>query len=243
MSLNKTGIEWTQVFGEGSGHTWNPITGCANEPECDYCYARELVETRLASVYPNGFAPTFWPERLNDITPRQKPRGVFVGSMSDMWSPGVPQEWRDQVWARMGECLQHVFFTLTKQPQNVSGADLEVGEHVLMGVTVTRQEELRFWDWGWWPSFISFEPLLGPICTEQVGWRPDWAIIGADSRPAAVAHNTAREWVEHLVADLAVEGVPIFAKGNLARVMGREWVETHREWPPELAALKEEAQS
>jgi protein gp37 len=235
VSLNPTGIEWTHVFGEGSGYTWNPITGCTHG--CDYCYARALVETRLADIYPNGFAPTFWPERLGDVTPRQKPRGIFVGSMGDMWDPGVPQEWRDRVWARMAECRQHVYFTLTKQPQNFEGHNA-LGD-AYAGITVTRQEQMRIaWEWSWWPNFVSFEPLLGPICLEYWDWMPDWIIIGADSRPAGIAHTTEPAWVEHLAAEAQAAGVPVFAKDNLARVMGAEWVAAHRQWPAGLEALQ-----
>jgi len=194
MSLNPTGIEWTHVFGEGTGYTWNPITGCTRG--CDYCYARALVETRLKDVYPQGFAPTFWPDRLRDVTPKQKPRGIFVGSMGDMWDLAVPQEWRDQVWARVSDCRQHVFFSLTKQPMVSTRHDNlwhTALRNIWRGVTVTRREELRPWEWPWCPAFVSFEPLLGPVCLDAEGWCPDWAIIGADSRRAGVAHNTARE--------------------------------------------------
>lgn len=239
MSLNPTGIEWTHVFGEGTGYTWNPITGCRNG--CDYCYARALVETRLKDVYPQGFAPTFWPDRLRDVTPKQKPRGIFCGSMTDLWDSVVPQEWRDQVWESMARAEQHVYFTLTKQPQNIRPNNV-LGD-IWAGVTVTRREELRPWEWPWCPDFVSFEPLLGPVCLDAEGWCPDWAIIGADSRPAGIAHNTAREWVEHLVSDCEARSVPVFAKNNLARVMGAEWVAAHQQWPEELQKLREEART
>lgn len=233
MSLNPTSIEWTHVFGPGSGHTWNPITGCTKG--CYYCYARRLVETRLAHLYPNGFEPTFWANRLDDVTPRQKPKGIFVGSMGDMWDPNVPQEWRDAVWQRMRECPQHVYLTLTKQPRRVDPHEQRLWlDYIWHGVTATRQRELVPWEWREDFDFVSVEPMLGPICLQAAGFYMDWLIIGADSRPDADPNIPQKGWVEHLVADAEHACIPVLAKNNLTRVMGEDWVAEHQQWPEQL---------
>ena len=36
--MNKTPIEWASVFGEGTGRSWNPITGCLHPCRDTYCY-------------------------------------------------------------------------------------------------------------------------------------------------------------------------------------------------------------
>lgn len=36
--MNKTTIEWASVFGEGTGRSWNPITGCLHPCRDTYCY-------------------------------------------------------------------------------------------------------------------------------------------------------------------------------------------------------------
>jgi len=101
-------------------------------------------------------------------------------------------------------------------------------------VTITRQDAYIPLDWE--PDFVSFEPLLEPVVTFSWRWFPNWIIIGADSRPAGVAHTTEPEWVEHLAAEAQAAEIPVFAKDNLARVMGAEWVAAHREWPAGLEA-------
>jgi len=47
--MNRTKIEWVKNPDGTQGYTWNPITGCLNG--CDYCYARELANTRLKDIY------------------------------------------------------------------------------------------------------------------------------------------------------------------------------------------------
>ena len=36
--MNKTPIEWVSVFGEGTGRSWNPVTGCLHDCRDTYCY-------------------------------------------------------------------------------------------------------------------------------------------------------------------------------------------------------------
>lgn len=57
---DRTSIAWTEA-------TWNPVTGCSKiSPGCDHCYA-ETVAHRFSGTpaYPNGFAITQRPERLD----------------------------------------------------------------------------------------------------------------------------------------------------------------------------------
>lgn len=254
MSLNRTGIEWTHVFGEGSGYTWNPITGCTEG--CPYCYARELAETRLKKQFPEGFAHIYYhEERLRDVTPRQKPRGIFVGSMGDMWDSAVPQEWRDAVWQAMANAPQHVYLTLTKQPQNLSLRDTYCDlKHLWQGVTVTSEDDKNrlfrllhgFGVERARPLFVSMEPLLGPIehftyhVMGEGRFVPDWIIIGADSNADADREVPKREWVERIVQQADRHDIPVFAKNNLRRVMGAEWVAAHQQWPEALQRIREE---
>lgn len=238
--MNRTAIEWTHVFGEGSGYTWNPIVGCSNS--CDYCYARRIATTRLAHLCEDcaTFTPHIHRERLSQATPRQKPRGVFVGSLCDMWDSAVPQEWRDAVWEAMAQANQHVYFTLTKQPQNVRGGPARLWA----GVTITQPADYwRSMQANFWPDFISFEPLLEFVCLEAMWGMPQWIIIGADSNANADREVPKREWVEHLVRDAQDADIPVFAKNNLARIMGAEWVAAHQQWPEELQKLREEART
>ena len=59
--MNKTTIEWTQVLGEGTGRSWNPITGCMHPCRDEYCYNTQkssAVLNRFGAkrmTNPNGF--------------------------------------------------------------------------------------------------------------------------------------------------------------------------------------------
>lgn len=108
---DKTRIEWTDA-------TWNPVTGCTKVSEgCDHCYA-ETIAHRFAGTpaYPNGFAVTLRPERLDQPLRWQRPRRIFVNSMSDLFHKDVPDEYIARVFAVMARATWHTFQVLTKRP-------------------------------------------------------------------------------------------------------------------------------
>lgn len=202
--MNATNIEWTHVFGPGTGYTWNPVTGCTNG--CEYCYARRLAETRLAHAYPNGFFPTFWPDRIEQPMQRKQPSGIFVTSMGDLWDPHVPQEWRDRVWDVVKQCPQHVFMCLTKQPQNITIDDAHVhasAHNLWFGVSSDGGPRGAVRPWllregvvpydGDGRLFGSFEPLLhwpseqhfymyrNPLQDMLSRWGQDWMAYDVSS--------------------------------------------------------------
>ena len=131
---NKTGIDWCN-------YTLNPIFGCANN--CDsgkWCYARKLAQRGLSGCLQcKAFEVHFHPERLADpIFRRKKPAVVFLDSMSDFWSPGVEQSWRDACIQAMGGAPQHQFVVLTKRPDRITQDDmLWWPPNAWIGVSVT----------------------------------------------------------------------------------------------------------
>lgn len=107
---DNSGIEWTDA-------TWNPVTGCDKvSPGCDHCYA-ESIAHRFAGTpaYPDGFAVTLRPERLDQPLRWRKPRKVFVNSMSDLFHKDIPDEYIARVFAVMALASQHTFQILTKR--------------------------------------------------------------------------------------------------------------------------------
>lgn len=105
-----TTIEWTN-------RTWNPVTGCQRvSPGCDRCYA-ETIAHRFAgtAAFPNGFAVTLHPERLD--APRRWRTGalVFVNSMSDLFHADVPDTFILTVFQTMADTPRHTYQVLTKR--------------------------------------------------------------------------------------------------------------------------------
>lgn len=59
-------------------------------------------------------------DREDDVcTCSQRPRRIFVNSMSDLFHESAPDEWIDRIFAVMALCPQHVFQVLTKRPHRM----------------------------------------------------------------------------------------------------------------------------
>lgn len=124
-----TGIEWTD-------ETWNPVTGYDRvSPGCAHCYA-ETIANRFAGTkaFPNGFAVTLHPERLDQPLHWWKPRRVFVNSMSDLFHPEVPDQFIAEVLTVMALCQKHTFQVLTKRPQRMAKLLADHGFWTMVGV-------------------------------------------------------------------------------------------------------------
>lgn len=104
--MKKTKIEWCDS-------TWNPVTGCLHG--CEYCYARAMAK-RFPAVYPNGFEPMFYKDRLNQFD-NCKGRNIFVCSMGDLFGDFIPDEWIEKVLDKCEQNQQHNYLFLTKNPE------------------------------------------------------------------------------------------------------------------------------
>ena len=113
-----TKIEWAE-------ETWNPILGCtAVSDGCDHCYSAREASGRLKNLaLYAGLAEggkftgevRLVPERLEQPMRWQRPRRIFVNSMSDLFHDDVPDGFIAQIWNVMAHCPQHTFQILTKR--------------------------------------------------------------------------------------------------------------------------------
>ena len=120
-----TDIEWTHPPGY-KGETWNPVTGCTKvSPGCANCYA-ERVDHRFDhdqvgklpwafSASRGGRGVTLHPERLEQPLHWNKPRCIFVNSMSDLFHEDVPDDFILKVFINCALAAQHIFQFLTKR--------------------------------------------------------------------------------------------------------------------------------
>lgn len=106
----ETTIEWTES-------TWNPVAGCDKvSPGCDHCYAETIAHLFAGTKpFPDWFDVTLHPERLGQPLRWQKPRRVFVNSISDLFHDRVPDEYIARVFAVMALAHRHTFQILTKR--------------------------------------------------------------------------------------------------------------------------------
>ena len=210
MSINCTGIEWTD-------YTWNPITGCLHG--CPYCYAKKITK-RFPKNYPNGFNPTFYPERLDDPGKVKKPSMIFTVSMGDMFGSWVDIAWIEKIIETIRVTNRHQFQILTKNPVRATSIfDIIVcPDNLWIGTTVEnadvthRISELPPKDCGGL-RFASFEPLLSSI--PDIDLSPlDWIIIGAQTNPLRLPDN---KWVEGLITAARDTGIPVFLKNSIQK--------------------------
>lgn len=129
---DKSSIEWTRGDDGSPGATWNPVVGCTRvSPGCDHCYAFQLHDQRhvawkrgrMPSAAPQYHEPfsrvQLLPTRLDQPLRWQKPRRIFVNSLSDLFHDAVPDEYIAQVFAVMAAAKQHTFQVLTKRPERM----------------------------------------------------------------------------------------------------------------------------
>lgn len=118
------GIEWTHIFGPGTGYTANPVRGCQHacrwrmpDGKIAICYAEAVAERFPGKHYARGFgAVSFDPAELAAIRKLKTPAGIFIDSMSDLFAQSVEDDWLIDVLNTMHACPQHIFFSLTKNP-------------------------------------------------------------------------------------------------------------------------------
>ena len=118
-----TKIQWAD-------DTWNPVAGCSVvSPGCTHCYAMKqagsgrLVNTpKYAGLTkPSKAGPVWtgevrlWDKVLTQPIGWQKPRRIFVNSMSDLFHEKVPDGYIDKVLAVAALAPQHKFLILTKR--------------------------------------------------------------------------------------------------------------------------------
>lgn len=215
----KSTIEWTDA-------TWNPVTGCTEvSPGCDHCYARVFAERWRGTPghpYEQGFDLKLWPERLDYPLQWNKPRRIFVNSMSDLFHKDVPDDFIFQVFDIMAQANIHTFQVLTKRPDRLVRLVPKISarfrserwpKHIWLGVSVEtmqyawRVDKLRMVPAG--VRFISAEPLLGSLAGLDLT-DIHWLIAGGESGPGARPMHPA--WIRSLRDQCQRVEVPFFFK-------------------------------
>ncbi len=221
--MNRTTIEWCTNEDGTQGFTWNPVTGCKHG--CSYCYARKIA-TRFkgSKAFPEGFEPTWHPDRLMEPWSPRNPSRIFVCSMADLFGEWVPRDWIDRVLWTVKGTARHTYIFLTKNPKRLKEFN-PWPKNAWVGCTITSHKDrdsvpldgMQYVDAP--VKFISFEPLLnwqvGDKFLLGMSYREagiSWLIVGAQTNPTKLPE---RAWVEN-IEDAAGSHVAIFEKNSLA---------------------------
>ncbi|HEV2547933.1 MAG TPA: DUF5131 family protein [Stellaceae bacterium] len=231
-----TSIEWTDA-------TWNPVAGCTVvSPGCTNCYAMRMAarldamgvgKYRGLTRKSGGRAKWTGAVHLDSASLSlplrwEKPRIIFVNSMSDLFHELVPDFFVVQVWDVMSKASRHTFQILTKRPERMAHLTkaLPVLRNVWLGTSVESSEHLDRLDnlrrVGARVRFVSFEPLLGSVRYADLS-EIHWAIVGGESGPNA--RPLARSWVDEIQSACRVYGTAFFFKqwgGRNKKVTGRK---------------------
>jgi protein gp37 len=214
---DKSKIEWTDA-------TWNPVRGCTKiSPGCKHCYAETFAE-RFRGVtghpYERGFDLRLVPEKLEEPLKWKSSRLVFVNSMSDLFQPGVPDDYIVRVVEVMCEADWHTFQVLTKRSERMMmllNSKLRFAAHsghIWWGVSVENRKHglpriphLRAADVA--VRFLSIEPLLEDLGRVNLSGI-HWVIVGGESGHGA--RPMQKEWVVSLKNQCWKARVPFFFK-------------------------------
>lgn len=233
-------IEWTQA-------TWNPVTGCSKiSIGCKNCYAEKFALRLHAMGHPhyiNGFKVTLHPDALTIPLHWQKPRIIFVNSMSDLFHEDIPIGFIQKVFEVMTTADWHIYQVLTKRSQRMLklSPQLPWTPNIWLGVTVETQEYIyRIEHLKKTPAhikFISFEPLLSDMPTLDLDGI-NWVIVGGES--GSGARPMKPEWVINILNQCKSKNIPFFFKqwgGKNKKKAGRTLLGKTWDQMPKLATV------
>ncbi len=242
MSI-ETKIEWTEA-------TWNPVTGCTKISDgCKNCYAYAMSK-RLKAMgqkkYRNEFKVTTHEYTVERPLKWEKPKCIFVNSMSDLFHKDVPKDYISKVFTTMNKSSWHIFQILTKRSKRLLelNKELKWTKNIWQGVSVennkyiSRIEDLSYTNA--YIKFISFEPLIGRINIKSIDLSNiDWIIVGGES--GNNSRPLKKEWVLEIRNKCIKEKIPFFfkqwggfnRKDNGRKLDGETWLE----YPEEINNL------
>ncbi len=220
--------------------SWNPLGwgcfgpgGTAEKPNrCPYCFAHRQAQRHLRKCPEcNAFVPHFHRQEMLSPLKWKKARRIFVCSMSDLFGDTVEE---DVIWDVLRTSYihrQHTYLFLTKNPKRMAE---EVNEFLFeydtprwecnkhwFGVSITNQDDAgqripilcglhadNLW--------LSIEPIMGPVDLKlSLAWL-DWIVIGAETGNRKRKVVPDPKWIEDIIGQCKVAGVPVFVKGKLA---------------------------
>ena len=220
---------------------WSLVDWCTPVSEgCENCWARAMArrfKPGISRVIPRS-------DRL-DIPPRVR-KPTLWAVWNDLFHEDVSAAFIRGAHGTICNTPQHHYAILTKRPQRIIATWDKLKPtlpNAWLGTTVENQEhEWRIGELLKYPAslrFLSLEPLLGPIdftaWTTYLGGalRPayqklHWVIVGGESgskrRPCKL------EWVESVVGQCRVAGVPVFVKQlHLSGTVVSDMA--HPQWP------------
>jgi protein gp37 len=209
-------IEWTE-------ETWNPVVGCHKISDgCKNCYAEKMHKRHYANPqqpkYTKPFNEVFYDvNELKKPFNWNKPKVIFVCSMSDLFNKDVPDEFIKKVFDTMNN-THHQYQVLTKRSDRLKALapQLKWTPNIWAGVTVESSKHIdRIDDLKHVPAqikYLSIEPLIDDLGEVDLNGI-DWVIAGGESGNSIKKLRPIKiEWVNRIRNICAEESIPFFFK-------------------------------
>ncbi len=230
MTLNKAkGRMFKSV-----GHTWNPIVGCTHG--CKFCWAETLTKR-----WGKSFEPQFRPHFLDDKMPNDG-SWIFVGSMGDLFCPGMKDEWILRIIGRIAqEEGNNKFLLQTKNPFSFMAFYLElekIKDKIILGTTIETTGEtpwsvapptseryrlLTKMKMAGFKTFLSLEPLSDFDFNLMIRWivaiDPEAVEIGLENYTNYTTRPPEKK-IKELIYNLDVLEIPYVLKDKLKHLEG-----------------------
>jgi protein gp37 len=236
-------ISWTD-------HSFNPWIGCTPvSAGCKFCYAKAQDERWNPGAHSWGKGqprrrtktwsdPAKWNRQagIDGTRPR-----VFCASLSDWLDTEVPPIWGWELLGLVMATPNLRWLFLTKRHDQLLKFIIAspLRKNMRLGVTVENQEnaDVRLpvlWEAliHGWPTFVSYEPALGPVeWNDELLRGVQWLICGAES--GKVRRPFDEDWARAARDACQARGIPFFFKqtyrdGKLVInpvLDGRRWME------------------
>lgn len=181
---------------------------------------------KQTAVYPFGFVPTMFTYKLREPRDWDEPKNIFVCSMSDLFGEWIPDSWIDMVFTSCSKAKQHRYLFLTKNPKRYDELykrdKLPEENSYWYGTTVTKQDAPYFKS-KYLNCFLSIEPIQEDVIYDINLRGIKWVIVGAETGNRVGKVKPKREWIEHIVDACDMNGIPLFMKDSLEKLMGDDF--------------------
>lgn len=197
--------------------------------------------------FPAGFEPTLHEYRLGDVAKKKKPASIFVCSMADLFGPWVPDEWIERVFQACKAAPWHHYMFLTKYPERYA-ALANAGKlpqrnecpNFWYGTTVTKEGNRAFTAGMTYNTFLSIEPISGPLNAGLGSFGgATWIIVGAETGNRKGKITPERDWIRNIMKAATITNIPVLMKDSaeLRAVWGDDLIQ---DFPPELQPMPED---
>ena len=198
-------------------------------------------------LFPAGFEPTFHEYRLDDIRKKKKPATIFVCSMADLFAPSIPDEWIERIFEACKAAPWHNYLFLTKYPGRYcdlanAGKLPKRRDHpnFWYGTTVTKAGDRAFTASVTYNTFLSIEPISGPLDAGLGSFGgAAWIIVGAETGHRKGKITPERSWIENIIEAAAITHAPVLLKDSqeLRAVWGDDLIQ---QFPKGLEPMPED---